>query len=362
MRADKKNPMPMGKLLDFLSSLYQGMMKTGVPPAPIMLKGPSGIGKTAIVAQVAKMIADFHSREKSVTLALNGVDIRYGFSEIFWPDTKSMKIVRLDTDIIKPDLDVFFVDEAQGLSPEGAAEIRTLLHADERRIGRTNLPSHTWCFLASNLKEEGGLQFRKGLMDEARVTTIDLGWDHQAWLVWAQANGVREDIHAWVRWMASIVTIDKDGIEQDQGVLGAIPGGGRTLMQASREMSCIPESDWPYLLRGKGFGDLTESFMTMRKAFIDCPTPQDIWADPMGARIPTGERAVGQFAVIGRLTKMMEKPEGKAHVDESFRYIQRLSPEMTIMAVRLAMQRGGREIVNTSPSLQDWLCNNKHLL
>ncbi|MDB5311453.1 MAG: hypothetical protein JWO38_5655 [Gemmataceae bacterium] len=160
----------------------------------VLLLSPPGVGKSEMVRQVAAG-AGLEVRSLLGTQIapedVSGVPKVVGSRAVFCPPR-----------LLLPGDDkpfCLFLDELPAAPPEVQKAFYSLLL--ERRIGEYRLPPGTWVVAAGNRSEDRVLVRTLSSALLNRVFVIPLRVDRDEWQTWAEANGIRADVRAFVRFV-----------------------------------------------------------------------------------------------------------------------------------------------------------------
>lgn len=160
---------------------------------PVFLWGPPGIGKSEVVAEIAK--------------DLGGVVIDLRMAQLDPTDIRGIpffnkEISRMDwaPPIDLPDEDfaskypivVLFLDEMNSASPTvQAAGYQLILN---RRVGKYVLPDNVVIVAAGNRDSDKGVTYRMPMPLANRFIHIEMRADFNSWQIWAVENKVHKDV------------------------------------------------------------------------------------------------------------------------------------------------------------------------
>jgi hypothetical protein len=153
----------------------------------VLLLSPPGVGKSDVVRQAAAADGLECKSLLGTQIApedVSGVPRIVGERSVFCPPR-----VLLPENASKFCL---FLDELPACAPDVQKAFYSLLL--ERRIGEYHLPEGTWVVAAGNRAEDKALVRTISSALVNRVLILNVRIDVSEWLLWAQANKVREDI------------------------------------------------------------------------------------------------------------------------------------------------------------------------
>jgi len=183
------------ELIEFLKVCY-----TAVPKQSAMIWGDRGIGKSEIVAQVAKLL-----NAKYVPLILSQIspeDLR-GVPKSKYSEEYAEEVLHyIRTTYLPPMNDtgrgVIFLDELPAAHPRLQVTVYQLL--TERRIGNDYFLPDGWIVLAAgNRQEDGALHNPIGSAMADRFWHCTLVPTALNWLEWAQENDVHSSVLGFIK-------------------------------------------------------------------------------------------------------------------------------------------------------------------
>jgi hypothetical protein len=160
---------------------------------PVFLWGPPGIGKSSIVAQIAKeQNIGFIDLRLSLLdpTDLRGIPYFHTVKEtalwappVFLPDGKEEK-------------GILFLDELNTAAPMVQASAYQLIL--DRKIGEYTLPDGWAIVAAGNRESDRGVVFRMAAPLSNRFVHLEMEVDAYEWKVWAKANSIHPAIVAFI--------------------------------------------------------------------------------------------------------------------------------------------------------------------
>jgi hypothetical protein len=311
---------------------------------PVFLWGPPGVGKSQVVAQVAREMG-LAVRDIRAVL-LDPVDLR-GLPRI---DDKGRSV--WCPPVFLPPTDdtargLLFLDELNAAPPLVQAACYQLVL--DRRIGEYLLPDG-WCIVAAgNREKDKAVTHRMPTALANRMVHLEFETCLEDWLLWAQENGIRQEIIAFLRFRPKLL---HDFDPQSASRAFASPRSWEFL---SRILEAEPDGDVEYeLLQGTvGHGAAAE-FAGFLQVWRDLPTVESILLCPDSAKVP--EEPAAAYAICEALAMQASRETMPALTV----YAKRLPAEFSVLLMRDAVCHD-REIVHTE-DFSLWAADNAHVL
>src|SRR5262245_63401964 len=157
----------------------------------LLLLSPPGMGKSDTVVQAATE-AGLPCRSLLGTQIapedVSGIPRIVGERSVFCPPRLLLPE--------KPEPFCLFLDELPACAPDVQKAFYSLLL--ERRLGEHALPKGTWVVAAGNRMQDRALVRAMSSALINRVTILQVRVDVPEWLAWAEANGARHEVRAFV--------------------------------------------------------------------------------------------------------------------------------------------------------------------
>lgn len=167
----------------------------------LLLLSAPGVGKSDMVRQAAEGIGLKCRSLLGTQIApedVSGIPRIVGERSVFCPPR-----VLLPED---PEPFCLFLDELPAASPDIQKALYSILL--ERRLGEFPLPHGTWVVAAGNRAEDRALVRSISSALVNRVVILNVRVDHAEWMQWAQENGVRSEILAFIAFMPEALMRD----------------------------------------------------------------------------------------------------------------------------------------------------------
>ncbi len=286
---------------------------------PVFLWGPPGIGKSAIVAQVAA--ANSLELQDIRALLLDPVDLR-GLPFI-GPDGRS----RWATPGFLPQegtTGILFFDELNAAPAMVQASLYQLVL--DRKLGEYRLPDGWSIIAAGNRDSDRAVTTRMPTPLRNRFVHIEFEVDAEDWSRWAIQSGIRPEVIAFIRFRPELLS----GFDRDAT---AFPSP-RSWEFVSRILDTMPDPTLEYeLVAGAvGPGAATE-FTGFLRMFRDLPSIDAILLNPAAEAVPDSPAA--QYAVASALALQASD----VNFDRIYLYVARMPVEFRILCVRDASLR-----------------------
>lgn len=272
----------------------------------VLLLSPPGVGKSEAVRQAA---ADAGLPLRSLLGTqiapedVSGVPKLVGNRAVFCPPRVLLP------DDGKPFC--LFLDELPASPPDVQKAFYSLLL--ERRLGEYHLPRGTWVVAAGNRSEDRALVRTMSSALVNRVFVLPVVVDHDEWLAWAEAAGVRADVLAFVRYVPQALQrpVPADPVPFSTPRAWAALSRDLDLASAAGKLTTDER-------RALAFGRLTAHDAALfcslcEDGLGDLRPAADYLNDP--ALLPKSETAL--WFVVTRLRRAVESKQFKAPSDET---------------------------------------------
>lgn len=320
-------------------------------PEPLFIWGPPGIGKSAIVRQVAQENG-LDLIDLRATL-LDPVDLR----GLPLPVPAEKQAVWLPPAFLpQSGRGILFLDELNSAPPLVQAAAYQLVL--DRRVGEYILPEEWVIVAAGNRENDAGVTFRMPAPLANRFVHIQLDVDIDDWVAWALTAGVEDEVIAFIRFRPQLLF----AFDPQKYTEKAFPTP-RTWEKVSRFLSHFkaagvqPSSPVAFeVFRGcVGEGPAAE-FCAYLKVWSRIPPFEEILLNPDTAPVPEGRDV--QYA----LSTMISRRITKDNIPAAIRYIQRLEEEFQVLIFKQALQTPqGRALTSTRPFIE-WASKHASLI
>ncbi|HJD97944.1 AAA family ATPase [Mailhella massiliensis] len=303
---------------------------------PVFLWGAPGVGKSEVVAGVARSLG-YELRDIRAVL-LDPVDLR-GIPRItaagetewcppsFLPDARSGQ------------KGILFLDELNAAPPLVQAACYQLIL--DGRIGEYVLPEGWVVVAAGNREKDRAVTHRMPSALSNRMVHLEFDVSLDDWLEWAAQAGIRPEVTAFLRFRPALL---HDFDPQSSARAFASP---RSWSFVSDILKAGPERAVEYdLVRGAVGDGAAAEFMGFLAVWRELPSVEEVLSAPETAKVP-GEPAA-LYAVSEALASFLSR-ENLARV---LAYLERLPVEFGVLCLRRGVCRDQGLV--ESPAFASW--------
>ncbi len=285
---------------------------------PVFVWGGPGVGKSAVVAQLAK------SSQKTLrdirALLLDPVDLR-GLP-FLGSDGRSKWAT---PEFLPQDGEgILFLDELNAAPAMVQASCYQLVL--DRKLGEYTLPDGWAIIAAGNRDSDRGATTRMPTPLRNRFVHLEFEVDTQEWSEWAIHANIPPEVIAFVRFRPELLSqFDRDA--------NAFPSP-RSWEFVSRILNSKPDPkvEHEMFAGAVGLGAATE-FSSFLEMFRQLPSIDAILLNPL--QVPVPEKACAQYAVASALARCASD----TNFDRICQYLDRMPTEFNVMSVRDASLR-----------------------
>lgn len=305
----------------------------------VFVSGPPGVGKSAVIAQLAKEMGIGFIDERM--LQRDPVDVR-GLPQIIDGETVWSRPDFLPTE----GKGILFLDELNAAPPLVQAACYQLIH--DRKIGNHTLPEGWLPIGAGNREKDRAVVARMPSALANRFTHIDFEFDLDEWISWAVQNNIRPELIAFLRWRPEML----NNFDPKKNIKAfATP---RTNEKLSRYMD-VSNGDLDYELACGVTGEAhATEFIGFLRIFKSLPDPDFVLSNPEQVSVPTDPATL--YALCGALAHRATKQIFKNLVA----FANRLSPEFSVLLIRDSIERD-KGLVSTEAFIQ-WSAKHADVL
>lgn len=306
---------------------------------PVFIWGAPGIGKSAVVAQVASVLGV--DLQDIRALLLDPVDLR-GLPFVA-ADGRS----RWATPGFLPQggSGILFFDELNAAPAMVQASLYQLVL--DRKLGEYRLPAGWAVIAAGNREGDRAVTTRMPTPLRNRFVHIEFEVDAQEWSQWAIHSAIRPEVIAFIRFRPEVLSaFDRDAT--------AFPSP-RSWEFVSRILNANagPDLEHELFAGAVGSGAATE-FTGFLRMFRDLPNIDAILLNPCHEPVPDSPAA--QYAVASALAHRTTD----SNFDRVYTYLSRMPVEFRVLCVRDASLR--EPSIKHTAAYVKWAVENHHVL
>jgi MoxR-like ATPase len=326
------------------SQVIQSLKVCILARLPAMIWGPAGVGKSDVVAQVAKTLK---LELRDVRMAnLDPTDIK-GFP---YPDAKRGVMTWLPAEFMPTSgKGLLFFDELNLADKMTQASCYQLMLTGE--VGNYKLPPGWTIVAAGNRESDRGNIVRMAGPLANRIVHLDFDADLEEWVAFAKANGVAAELVAFLRFRKEL--LHKFNAQAKEP---AFPSP-RTWVFVDRllRQSNTPQDIQFELVRGT----VGEAAAIEHRGFMqhvaELPDVAEVVANPSKAKLPTIPSA--QYAIA----TMLGDAVTEANFTKMLTYMDRMGQqEMSVLFVRDAGNKVSA--IRLTPAFRDWALRHKDIV
>jgi hypothetical protein len=309
---------------------------------PIMCWGPPGIGKSSVVTARAKKrnrrVLDWRLVQKEA-IDITGLPFvkdgttRYASPEMLPKEGEGC---------------VLFLDEIVQ-APVMVQNAVSELVLDRTLGGGTyRLPDDACIIAAGNNRSDRAGTFEMPTHMRSRFRHFDLEVDTDDWAAWAFANGIREEVIAFVRFRPNMLF--------NLSTTDRVSPNPRTWAAVSEDMEFAAANrslQFETFKASLGDGPSSE-FVGYLRTFSEMPDPDEVFSSPETAPVPT------QPGVMWALGVALASRVNSKTAEALFTYLPRLSQDFAIVIATDAIARDKRLI--TGRAATQWATKHAKFL
>ncbi len=311
---------------------------------PVFLWGAPGVGKSQVVAAVA--------RERNMALRdvravlIDPVDLR-GIPRI----SGDGRTTWCPPDFLPgpgdPENGVLFLDELNAAPPLVQAACYQLIL--DRRVGEYQLPDGWAVVAAGNRDGDRAVTHRMPTALANRMVHLDFETDLDDWLDWARKAGIRPEVSAFLRFRPRLLH------DFDARSAGRAFPSPRTWEFVSDIMNAAPSPDVEHeLLRGTVGAGAAAEFTGFLRVWRELPTAEEVLAAPLSAPFP--EEPAALYALCEAVARRASAENASALTG----FAARLPAEFGVLLMRDAVCRDAR--LTETDAFAGWARDNAQVL
>lgn len=350
MNAQAKIPDPTRIAVKYsqATEMLEATLRANLVP---MIAGSPGIGKSAIVQQLA---AKF--KFKVIDLRLSQCDPTdlLGFPSIDKNGQKAryvpMSTFPIQGDELPENCNgwLLFLDEFS--SADRSVQKAAYKLVLDRMVGEFHLHKKVGIICAGNLESDNAIVEEMSTALQSRLIHMELRMDPKEWLEWASGNDIDYRITSFINFKPkNLYTFKPDHEDKTYAAPRTWEFASRLLKQVD-----IDNPIFAPLLSGTISTGVAREFLGFLKVHQNLPTIQEILGNPSGLAMPT-EPSV-RYALAGSLAHNATTE----NLTELMKFITRLPTEFQVVCLR--------EMIKRSPELfsheatADWITTNASAL
>ena len=309
------------------------------------IKGSPGIGKSDIIRQVAEnlnlKVIDFRLSQADPT-DLQGFPGVENKRSTFYPS----EVFPIEGDEVPNGYNgwLLFLDEMNSapLSVQAAAYKLCL----DKQVGSHNLHKNVAIVGAGNLSTDKAITQRIGTAMQSRLVHFTMAVDPNAWLKWANANGIDHRITSFIEYRKELLhkfdpshADDTFACPRTWSFLSDIINGKEKLSHINVVTAAGTVGEG-CALEFKGFSEIYQSL----------PKIKDIISKPETVKIPN-EPSV-HYALAGLISYEVNEN----NINNLAKFVERLPADFQVVTWKSSVRRNP-EIIET-PYIDDWITKN----
>ncbi len=324
---------------------------------PVMLWGPVGAGKSAVVNQVA---AEIEAKISDARLStMDTVDIR-GFPV---PNLEAGTMSWLPADFLPPMLvkgkggkmvpntskGILFLDELPSAPPAVQAAAYQLVL--DRRIGKYELPENWAIVAAGNRSSDRSVVHEMPAALRNRFVHLDFDVDADDWYDKAIEDGVSDVTRGLIRFKPNLLHSFDPKVNPRSFPTPRSWGFADAILQAGHG----PDAERELLNGAVGEGAAAE-LLAFRGVYKDLPTVDEVLLAPDSAPVPSQDNPSARYAICSAL----DTKASPGTISRLLQYAERMDVEFQVLFMHSAIKRD-RNISKTKDYIK-WLGKNQGVI
>lgn len=308
---------------------------------PVFVWGAPGIGKSAVVAQIAKdlggLMIDVRLSQMDPT-DLRGIPFyNRDLGVMSWAPSECLPSAELAA---KYPIVVLFLDEMNSAAPAVQAAAYQLIL--DRELGSYKLPDNVVIVAAGNRESDKGIVHRMPSPLANRLLHVEMAPDFQTWQTWAVLNSIHPDVVGYLSWSKQDL-YDYDSRSSSRAF--ATPRSWDFVSQVLSDDTADYTTQYALIAGAIGEG-LATKFMAHRKTAGKMPNPTDILSGKVSTLAVKDISAMYSLTVSlcyelksARKSSNVDVTEFHAMGDNFLRYMMdNFETELCVMGARLALK------------------------
>ena len=309
---------------------------------PIMIWGPPGVGKSAVVKQVADE-SDLELRDVRAIL-LDPVDLR-GLPHINGDGRAHWAVPEF---LPREGKGILFLDELTAAPQLTQAACYQLIL--DRKLGEYELPEGWTIIAAGNRESDRGVVHRMPSPLTNRFVHLDFGVDLDDWTKWATKHGIATEVIAFLRFRDELLH-DFDPKRSEKAF--PTPRSWEFVSNIVGSGTVTNGIEYPLIAGAVGEGAAAE-FMGFLKIARSIQSPDMILMNPDKGDIP--EEAATLYAISTALARKATEN----NMDRVVTYANRLPDEFSVLLVKDALDRDPA-VANTRAYIE-WVAEHHEVM
>jgi len=301
---------------------------------PLMMHGPPGIGKSAIVEQACAQVGadlrlhNLNEMEPPDLLGIpfeSGKYFQYKVPYFWWQASTEPEVPEDQRGPM-----VLFFDDVVTASEQNQCALSSWVHA--RRNDMIKLRDNVRFVMAGNrVTDKSGVQPMPKHFGN-RCLHLYLKLDSASWLNWARLNGVHPWCVGWVRAHPQhLNTFDPDSSDEAFATARTIHLLSNNLFKLGKEKCSSNMSLMSKVAYGL-IGSVAGEFYAFVKYAEKCIPPEEIVKDPKGVRIPRVDELDILHATVSALEHYLR--EHPKYWLETLQYALRINPDLGLILAK----------------------------
>ena len=290
---------------------------------PCMVWGPPGVGKSAVVQQVASALGREYVDIRA--LLLDPVDLR-GIPYRDGNITRWAPPVFLPQDDGKPYL--LNLEEISAAPPMVQASLYQLVL--DRRLGEYVVPDNVEIVACGNRESDRGAAIKMQTPLASRFVHFDMSVDVKQWSQWAARNSVDPSVLFFIEYRPQLL---HEFNPRSKEAAFPCPRTWEFVSDLVKANGTLDDTSQMAMLRGTVGEAAAVEFSAFLRMWRNLPSVQSILADP--DRSPVPENASVRIATCGALYGAAKDD----NLDSIIRYTGRMNPELQAFTLGMAVSR-----------------------